>query len=300
MKPSDTWLLPLVVGVERGCIAAAARHVARMPGVKDAHFFRKVPHDVSEATKLGGIISVLGVLTICWLVREEVGDFTTLKRTTNLRLSSATRMPGSEGPSGDEIRINFNITMKHLPCQYAALQVADHVGSHKLDGHRNIHRVRLSAEGKSLGMYQPHKYESMEKAKGHMSEHVFPWHKEQHLQGDKEHAKAAQLSKLSAQQQKAVLKVEEEMQYSTGKKGAHMGRRLLSVEEHKHEDTNSQCHHWAESGECATNSAYMLKNCYVSCGGQANPTQCAQWKEQHRCAAGHPRTHAHPPTRPPH
>jgi len=246
-----------------------------MVRVRDAHFFRKVPRDVSEATKVGGIISVIGVLTICWLVREEVADFATKKRTTQLRLSSSSRLPGSEGPSGDEIRINFNITMMHLPCQYTALQVADHVGSHKLDGHRNVHRVRLTADGKSLGMYQPHKYETSEKAVGHMSEHVFPWHKEQHAQGDKAHAEAASMKHLSAQQQQVVKKANEDMAHSTARKGAHLGRRLLSVEpgstakglpNTKPVDLNSMCGQWAGQKECLTNSAYMLKNCFVSCG----------------------------------
>ena len=36
-------------------------------GLRDAHFFRKVPNDVTEATKVGGLISVLAVVTIFWL-----------------------------------------------------------------------------------------------------------------------------------------------------------------------------------------------------------------------------------------
>lgn len=154
-----------------------------MVRVRDVHFYRKVPYDVSEGTKLGGLISVIGVLTIMWLVREEIVDFSAKKRVTKLRLSASdTRVMPLDGPGGDEIRINFNITMKHLPCQYASVHLADHVGSHKLDGVRNIHRVRLDEKGSSLGMYQPHKYEADEQAFGHLSDHVFPWHKEMHTQ----------------------------------------------------------------------------------------------------------------------
>ena len=154
-----------------------------MVRVRDAHFYRKVPYDVSEGTKMGGLISVVGVLTIMWLVREEVADFSIKKRVTKLRLSSPNPdAPVPEGPGGDEIRINLNLTMKHLPCQYAAIHLADHVGSHKMGGVRNIHRVRLDSNGKNLGMYQPHKYEVQTAALGHMSEHVFPWHKEMHTQ----------------------------------------------------------------------------------------------------------------------
>ena len=44
-------------------------------GLRDAHFFRKVPNDVTEATKVGGLISVLAVVTIFWLVRQEYAEF---------------------------------------------------------------------------------------------------------------------------------------------------------------------------------------------------------------------------------
>ena len=136
---------------------------------------------------------------ICWLVREEVADFATKKRTTQLRLSSSSRLPGSEGPSGDEIRINFNITMQHLPCQYAAVQVADHVGAHKMGGPRNVHKVRISQAGSSLGMYEPHKYEAREarENKNSMAEHVFPWHRKEHAQGDEGHRVEAATAHLS-------------------------------------------------------------------------------------------------------
>ena len=75
------------------------------------------------------------------------------------------------------------------------------------------------------------------------------------------------------------------MAVSTGKgKGAHLGRRLLAVEDApKLEDHNSMCPTWAKSKECVTNSAYMLKNCPMSCAQHATPEFCAQWKEQHRC-----------------
>ena len=49
--------------------------------VRDAHFFRRVPADVSEATKSGGIISIVAILTICWLVLTQFSEYTTSKHT---------------------------------------------------------------------------------------------------------------------------------------------------------------------------------------------------------------------------
>ena len=63
-----------------------AAHPASMVRIRDAHFYRKVPKDVTEATKLGGIVSVIAMFTIAWLIKEEYAGYATLKRTTELRL----------------------------------------------------------------------------------------------------------------------------------------------------------------------------------------------------------------------
>ena len=84
-----------------------------MVRVRDAHFYRKVPYDVSEGTKLGGLVSAIGILTIMWLVREEFADFSMKKRITKLTLSTpSAETPIADGPGGDEIRINFNMIAK--------------------------------------------------------------------------------------------------------------------------------------------------------------------------------------------
>ena len=127
-------------------------------GLRDAHFFRKVPNDVTEATKVGGLISVLAVVTIFWLVRQEYAEFAAPKHVSVLSLDTST-LPSPLGAEAFEnIRINFNITMLRMPCQYATLQIADHVGSHKVGGTRNVHKVMLDANGRSLGVYTPHRY----------------------------------------------------------------------------------------------------------------------------------------------
>ena len=168
-------------------------HVATMVRVRDAHFFRKVPKDVTEATKLGGILSVIAVLTIGWLVKEEYALFRKVKLTTELHLDQSS-MPVPLGPEhAGDIRINFNLTMHRLPCLYAHMQVADHVGSHKMGGTRNVHKVRIDRNGNSLGIFHPHRYQ--DKAEGDsMAEHVFPWHKQMHTQGDAEHRNAAKVA----------------------------------------------------------------------------------------------------------
>ena len=115
-----------------------------MVRLRDAHFYRRVPADVSEATTTGGVVSLVAMLTVVWLVLTQYQEYATSRNLTRLRLdrSAHTTVGGDT-----TIRINFNLTMNRLPCQYASVHVADHVGSHKMGGSRNVHKVRIGQDG---------------------------------------------------------------------------------------------------------------------------------------------------------
>ena len=159
--------------------------------LRDAHFFRRVPADVSEATKTGGVISAIAWCTIGWLVLTQYGEYSASKHATQLRLDKSSGLTPSG--TGAAIRINFNVTMSHLPCQYASVTVADHVGAHEVGGERNVHRVRINREGEQIGMFEPHKYTEKNKDDASIAGHVFPWHKKQHAQGDATHRKEVEM-----------------------------------------------------------------------------------------------------------
>lgn len=189
--------------------------------LRDAHFYRRVPADVSEATKTGGVISLVAMATIVWLVLTQYQEYHQVRHETELRLDGTSRAYGG----ASTIRINFNISMLHVPCQYASVHVADHVGSHKMGGSRNVHRVRLGQDGASLGMFEPHKYSGGAKLDESMANHVFPWHKKEHTQGDKEHNAIVSSAHLSPDQKHVVGKVEDKIR--TAGKAQHVGRKLL-------------------------------------------------------------------------
>ena len=268
--------------------------------VKESHFFRRVPADVSVATSSGGIISIIAAVTISWLVVAQYNESFSDKRVSQLRLDSPTgRLLSPDFArygGGQQLRINFNITMHHLPCEYAQFFAADHVGTHKLGGSRNVHKLRLSRDGESLGMFEPHKYKASERGKD-FAGHVFPWHKKEHTQGDATHRTQQAKKHLSAEQQHVVAKAETAI-HSAGK-GAHVGRRLLAIEEPPQRqpaaavpaprpvpkpDTVPSCPQWAHAGECAGNSAYMLSACEAACSKLATPDVCAKWAAGGRCA----------------
>ena len=285
--------------------------------VRDAHFFRRVPADVSEATKSGGIVSIFAWVTIGWLVLTQYSEYATSRHTTQLQLDRTSRTAMIGG--GAAIRINFNITMNHLPCHFAQVTVADHVGAHEVGGARNVHKVRIDEEGETIGMYEPHKYtEKASQAEKSLSAHVFPWHKKQHTQGDAAHRKEVAMKHLSADQREVVSKVEDTI-HQAGK-GTHVGRRLLSVPEPPAQaaqsqppsslppsslppsslppslpasptpsvvaaDTQASCPAWAKSGECQANSGYMLTACASSCRSLAatDTGLCPSWASAGRC-----------------
>ena len=209
--------------------SATADAVAAMLRLRDAHFFRKVPRDVSEATSSGGIISIFAMLTIGWLVWSQWAEYRTPHPVTQLRLDRDRRghsLSSRRGVwGGDTLRINFNITMSHMPCQFASLQVTDHVGSRILSSNRNVHKVRISRTGQPLGMFEPHKYTAGSKTS--MAAHVFPWHTKEGSQGDEEHRQQVEGKDLSEEQKATMAPIDSTMKGSTAK----MGRRLLAIPE---------------------------------------------------------------------
>ncbi|KAJ1639930.1 hypothetical protein T492DRAFT_832564 [Pavlovales sp. CCMP2436] len=161
-----------------------------MESLRTLDFNRKVPRDVTEATSVGGAISVCGAGVAVWLFLAQVGGFLATHHVTTLHLdvadtygsyAQAAGVPAS-GPLGERhthpLLISFNVrawggglrggeeggvvqkvsedtyvTMPHVPCSVLSLDVADHRGLHRYDRKRNVFRLRIDENGKSLGLY---------------------------------------------------------------------------------------------------------------------------------------------------
>lgn len=81
--------------------------------------YRKVPVDLLEGTKRGSLLSSLAILTILILFGLETRAFLRSQWTTSLKLDD------NEDP---RIRLNFNITMLDLKCDFAVLDVVSVLG----------------------------------------------------------------------------------------------------------------------------------------------------------------------------
>lgn len=54
-----------------------------------------------------------------------------------------------------KIQINFNVTLHHLPCRFASVDIADVMGTHLQNVSANILKTRLDAGGLSIGRAAP-------------------------------------------------------------------------------------------------------------------------------------------------
>ena len=76
--------------------------------------YKKVPKDLTEATMLGALMSILCITTVIILFFTETYAF--------LRTNVSTTLDVDETP-GQQIRLNFNISMHNLRCSYASVDV---------------------------------------------------------------------------------------------------------------------------------------------------------------------------------
>ena len=82
--------------------------------------YRKVPMDLLEGTRRGSVLSTVAVFAMALLFFLETKAFFTSTLQTNLRLDSN---PESQ------LRVNFNITMLDLKCEYATIDVVSVLGT---------------------------------------------------------------------------------------------------------------------------------------------------------------------------
>ncbi|EWM21113.1 Thioredoxin domain protein [Nannochloropsis gaditana] len=103
-------------------------------GIKSFDFYRKVPLDLTEATWHGGLVSILAILFMLSLFVVELSSF----------IASTTHSTVVVDFNRDQqIRINFNITMLDVPCEFATVDVLDVLGTNQQNVTKNIEKWNL-------------------------------------------------------------------------------------------------------------------------------------------------------------
>lgn len=88
--------------------------------VASLDMYRKVPVDLLEGTRRGSILSTLAVFTMATLFFLETKAFMSSSLKTSLALDSNTE---------SQVRVNFNITMMDLKCEFATIDVVSVLGT---------------------------------------------------------------------------------------------------------------------------------------------------------------------------
>jgi len=101
-------------------------------------FYRRVPKDLTEATTLGAAMSMaaLGIMAILFF--SETAAFARTKIVTSITLDENTQ---------PQLRLNFNITMADVHCDYVSVDVWDALGTNRQNVTKNVEKWQLSEDG---------------------------------------------------------------------------------------------------------------------------------------------------------
>ena len=115
---------------------------------KDFDFYRKIPKDLTESSTHGTVLSVCASVFMLVLFVAELWAFLSMQVNTDIVID----------PNTDtQLRINFNITVLDMPCEYAAIDVVDVLGTRTQNISLNINKwqvdengIRRNYEGRNL------------------------------------------------------------------------------------------------------------------------------------------------------
>ena len=99
--------------------------------------YRKVPLDLLEGSRQGSLISWIALITMLSLFFMETREFLTPHLQTHLALDSSKEK---------KIRVNFNITMMDLSCEFATIDVFSVLGKEQ-NVTKNVRRWTVDADG---------------------------------------------------------------------------------------------------------------------------------------------------------
>jgi len=110
----------------------------RERGTKLFDFYRRIPADLTEKTIHGGILSIFAIIFMSILFIVEFAAFMSYEIETQVMLDSST---------DSQLKLNFNISMPQIPCDYAMIDVYDVLGTNRLNITKNIEKWALDENG---------------------------------------------------------------------------------------------------------------------------------------------------------
>lgn len=106
--------------------------------LKDFDFYRKIPKDLTESSTHGTVLSICAAVFMLVLFIAELWAFLSLHVYTNIVID----------PNTDSLlRVNFNITVLDMPCEYATIDIVDVLGTRTDNVTKNINKWQVDASG---------------------------------------------------------------------------------------------------------------------------------------------------------
>lgn len=105
--------------------------------LSNVDIFRKIPTDLTQATRRGGILSITVAAVIGLVLFCEV--WTYIEGETKSRIVLDTNRES-------QLEINFDITFFELPCRFANIEVWDYLGNAKLDVSSQVRKTVIGGE----------------------------------------------------------------------------------------------------------------------------------------------------------
>ncbi|KAL3775734.1 hypothetical protein ACHAW5_005889 [Stephanodiscus triporus] len=106
--------------------------------VSSMDFYRRVPKDLTEATSLGAFMSLCAIAVMGVLFLSETIAFARTAIETSIALDE------NDQP---QIRLNFNITLMDLHCDYVSVDVWDTLGTNRQNVTKNVEKWQLDESG---------------------------------------------------------------------------------------------------------------------------------------------------------
>lgn len=74
-----------------------------------------------------------------------------------VKIKTSSEMLVDTNVGSDKLMINIDVIMRHLPCSIVSLDSQDVMGTHSLNIHGNLKKIKLDKDGKVIGIYSEKK-----------------------------------------------------------------------------------------------------------------------------------------------
>jgi thiol-disulfide isomerase/thioredoxin len=106
--------------------------------LKEYDFYRRIPKDLTETTTHGSVLSLMAIVFMATLFFAELTSYLSIDYTSNVVVD----------PNMDNLlRINFNITLLDVPCEFAMIDVIDVLGTREDNVTKNVNKWQVDSTG---------------------------------------------------------------------------------------------------------------------------------------------------------